>query len=147
VTARDRGLRFAGAGLGTAVAGGSGLVVTTTGAVSTVTGDEAIRQAIIMLLGTRPGERLMRPQYGSHLHRLLFAPNDHTTAGLAIHYVRQAVQRWEPRVEIVDLDAGADPLVPTRLNIQLRYRVRASLAMEQVDYPFDLGPAPTGGAE
>jgi len=147
VTARDRALRFAGAGLGTGAAGGTGLVVTTTGAVSTVAGDESIRQAIVLLLGTRPGERLMRPQYGSHLHRLLFSPNDHTTAGLAIHYVRQAVQRWEPRVEIVDLDAGADPLVPTRLDIRLRYRVRASLAVEQVDYPFDLGPAApeTGG--
>jgi hypothetical protein len=45
----------------------------------------------------------------------------------------------------VDLDAGADPLVPTRLNIRLRYRVRASLAVEQLDYPLDLGPASTGG--
>jgi hypothetical protein len=144
VTARDRAIRFAGAGLGTGRAGGAGLVTTTTGAVSMVAGDESIRQALVLLLGTSPGERLMRPQYGSHLHRLLFAPNDHTTAGLAIHYVRQAIQRWEPRVEIVDLDAGADP-VPTQLNIRLRYRVRASLAVEQLDYPLDLGPAPTGG--
>jgi hypothetical protein len=145
VTARDRAIRFAGAGLGTGRAGGAGLVTTITGAVSMVAGDESIRQALVLLLGTSPGERLMRPQYGSHLHRLLFAPNDHTTAGLAIHYVRQAIQRWEPRVEIVDLDAGADPLVPTQLNIRLRYRVRASLAVEQLDYPLDLGPAPTGG--
>jgi hypothetical protein len=124
------------------------LVATSTGAVSTVAGDESIRQAVVLLLSTRPGERLMRPQYGSYLHRLLFSPNDHTTAGLAIHYVRQAVQRWEPRVEVLDLDAGADPLVPTRLDIRLRYRVRASLAVELVDYPFDLGPASlaTGGA-
>jgi hypothetical protein len=145
VTARDRAIRFAGAGLGTGRVGGAGLVTTTTGAVSMVAGDESIRQALVLLLGTSPGERLMRPQYGSYLHRLLFAPNDHTTAGLAIHYVRQAIQRWEPRVEIVDLDAGADPLVPTQLNIRLRYRVRASLAVEQLDYPLDLGPAPTGG--
>jgi hypothetical protein len=145
VSGRERALRFAGAGLGTGAAGGAGLVATTTGAVSMVAGDEAIRQALMLLLGTGPGERLMRPQYGSYLHRLLFAPNDHTTAGLAIHYVRQAIQRWEPRVEIVDLDAGADPLVPTRLNIRLRYRVRASLAVEQLDYPLDLGPASTGG--
>lgn len=130
---QDRALRF-------------GFPLTNTGAVATVTGDDAIRQAIGLLLGTRPGERLMRPQYGSQLHRLLFAPNDHTTAGLAIHYVRQAIQRWEPRIEVLELDAGADPLLPHRLNIQLRYRVRASLTTVVFDYPLDLGPAPTGGA-
>lgn len=139
----ERALRFAGLQRGGA---GTGLVVTNTGAVSTVAGPDSIRQAIILLLGTRPGERLMRPQYGSHLHRLLFAPNDHTTAGLAIHYVRQAIGRWEPRVEILDVDADADPLAPARLVIRLRYRVRASLAVEAVDYPLDLEPAPTGGA-
>jgi hypothetical protein len=86
----------------------------------------------------------MRPQYGSYLHRLLFAPNDHTTAGLAIHYVRAAIERWEPRVEILDLDAGADPLEPTRLNIHLSYRVKASLSVESIEYPLDLGSV-TGG--
>jgi phage baseplate assembly protein W len=133
MSARYRAMRF-------------GFPVTNTGAVSTVSGDDAIRQAIILLLGTRPGERLMRPRYGSYLHRLLFAPNDNTTAGLAIHYVRQAIGRWEPRIEILSLDAGPDPLVPTRLDIRLRYRVRASLTVNVLDYPFDLGPLPTGGA-
>ena len=52
--------------------------------------------------------------------------------------MRQALTRWEPRVEIVDLDAGADPLLPERLNITLRYRVRASLAVATIEYPFDL---------
>jgi uncharacterized protein len=135
----DVALRFAGIRVD-----GGGLTVGRTGAVDTVGGDESVRQAIILLLGTRPGERLMRPTYGSRLHRLLFAPNDHTTAGLAIHYVRQAVTRWEPRVEIVDLDAGADPEVPTRLHIHLRYRVRSSLAVGTVDYPFDLETAVGG---
>ena len=139
MTAPVRAIRFAGAG-----ADENGLIITNTGAVSTVSGDGAIRQAIILLLGTVPGERLMRPQYGSYLHRLLFAPNDHTTAGLAIHYVRAAIERWEPRVEILDLDAGADPLEPTRLNIHLSYRVKASLSVESIEYPLDLGSV-TGG--
>lgn len=141
MSAPQRALRFAAGGVREA-----GLVTTSTGAVATVCGDESIRQALLLLLGTRPGERLMRPRYGSHLHRLAFAPNDHTTAGLAIHYVRQAVQRWEPRVEIVEIDADADPDLPHRLNILLRYRVRASLTVDSLLYPVDLGPAPTGGA-
>ena len=123
---------------------GTGLVLTTAGSLSMVDGDGAVRQALLLLLATTPGERLMRPQYGCHLNRLLFAPNDHTTAGLAVHYVRQAVQRWEPRAEIVALDAAANPDVPARLDIRLRYRVRATLTSGVLDIPLDLGPADDG---
>jgi phage baseplate assembly protein W len=124
-----------------------GLTVTATGAVAMVDGDASVRQAILLLLGTAPGERLMRPDYGSHLHRLLFAPNDHTTAGLAIHYVRQALSRWEPRIDVVDVDAGADPDVATRLNISLRYQVRSSRAVHDLILPFDLDqPAEAAGS-
>jgi len=132
-----RALRFLGAGFDTSA---PGLALTATGAVAMVDGDDAVRQAVMLLLSTTPGERLMRPHYGSHLHRLLFSPNDDTTAGLAVHYVREALTRWEPRVEIVDLDAGPDPLRPERLVITLRYRVRASLTVATIDYPFDLSP-------
>ena len=71
-------------------------------------GDEAVRQSILLLLSTIPGERVMRPTYGCHLHRLVFWPNDDTTAGLAIHYVRRAVERFEPRVEVIRVDATRD---------------------------------------
>ena len=59
-------------------------------------GPDAVRQSILLLLSTRPGERVMRPDNGCDLYRLAFAPSDDMTAGLAIHYVRQAVERWEP---------------------------------------------------
>jgi len=94
--------------------------------VAMVSGDDSVRQALLLLLSTIPGERVMRPTYGSELHRLVFAPNDQTTAGLAIHYVRRAVSRWEPRVDIVDVDAGPHPDLPDQLVIRLDYRVRAT---------------------
>lgn len=119
-----------------------GLATAATGRMAMVHGDDAIRQAIMLLLGTVPGERLMRPDYGSYLHRLLFAPNDQTTAGLAIHYVRQALRRWEPRVEVEEVDAEPDPDVVSRLNIRLRYRVKQTLAVEELDYPLSLGDKP-----
>ena len=53
----------------------------------------AVRQSILMLLSTRPGERVMPPDYGCPIHRLVFSPNDATTAGLAIHYVRHSLLR------------------------------------------------------
>jgi len=66
-----------------------------------VDGDDSVRQAILLLLSTVPGERIMRPEYGCLIHQLVFSPNDATTAGLAIHYVQRALDLWEPRVDVV----------------------------------------------
>lgn len=133
-----RAFRFIGAGFDSSVTGGLGL--TSAGGVAMTDGDETVRQALFLLLSTTPGERVMRPGYGSRLHRLVFAPNDDTTAGLAIHYVRQAITRWEPRVEVIDVDAHADPDAPWRLLIRLDYRVKASLTRAMMTFSVDLDP-------
>jgi phage baseplate assembly protein W len=119
-----------------------GLVVDAAGGIDTVADDEAIRQSLLLLISTRPGERVMRPEYGCDLHRLVFSPNDDTAAGLAIHFVRQAVERWEPRVEVLSVDADRDPYEPTRLEIVLDYRVRATLRGDRVAVGVDLQEAP-----
>ena len=86
----------------------------------------SVRQAVLLLLSTRPGERINRPDYGCYLFRLAFAPNDDTTAGLAIHYVARALERWEKRIIVLSLDAAGTPDDPSLLEVRLRYRVRAS---------------------
>jgi phage baseplate assembly protein W len=96
------------------------------GGIEMVEADESVRQAVLLLLTTRPGERIMRPDYGCELNKLAFWPNDDTTGGLGIHFVQQALQRWEPRVEVVRLDAQRDPERPERLDVMLEYRVRAT---------------------
>jgi phage baseplate assembly protein W len=110
----------------------------TDGRLQMISGADAVRQSILMLLSTRPGERLMRPEYGCDLYRLAFAPNDDMTAGLAMHYVRQAVERWEPRAEIISLDAGRDPDAPEMLNIILEYRLRMTQQEDQLFFSIDL---------
>lgn len=116
----------------------SGLNLTPRGSIALVSGDESVRQSILLLLSTIPGERVMRPTYGCHIHRLLFSPNDDTTAGLAIHYTRRALARWEPRIDILSLDAGRNPARPELLDISLEYRVRASQRTEQLLFSLDL---------
>jgi phage baseplate assembly protein W len=116
----------------------SGLQVNVRGGISMVEGEEAVRQAIFLLLSTVPGERVMRPTYGCHLHRLVFAPNDDTTAGLAIHYVRSALDRWEPRIEVVQLDASRSDEAPERLNLLLEYRLKTSQRVQLLTYSFSL---------
>lgn len=103
-----------------------GLRPATGGGLAHVELGESVRQAIFLLLTTVPGERLMRPDYGCELHRLVFWPNDETTAGLAIHYVKQALDRFEPRIDILRLDAGASPDDGGRLDVTLDYRLRAT---------------------
>jgi phage baseplate assembly protein W len=115
-----------------------GLRLSPRGRIAMIEGNAAVRQAIQMLLSTAPGERVMRPGYGCDLQRLIFAPNDETTAGLAIHYVRQAIERWEPRVEILSLDAGRNLEWPELLDIQLEYRVRETQQVEQLEVALNL---------
>jgi Bacteriophage baseplate protein W len=109
-----------------------GLVVDPRGAIDTIADDDAVWQSLLLLISTRPGERVMRPDYGCNLSQLAFAPNDDTTAGLAIHFVRQAVARYEPRVDVVRVDTRRDPDDPTRLEITLDYRLRATQRAGQV---------------
>jgi phage baseplate assembly protein W len=120
------------------VAAEPGLQVSKAGGIQMVQGHASVRQALLLLLSTLPGERVMRPDYGCDLFRLVFAPNDHTTAGLAIHYVRSAIARWEPRVEVVRIDAEQSPDTPDRLDITLEYRIRATQASDGVTIGLDL---------
>jgi phage baseplate assembly protein W len=139
---RYRAFRFVNPAFDPAASGVNGLSVSATGGVAMVAGDDSVRQALLLLLSTIPGERVMRPTYGSELHRLVFAPNDQTTAGLAILYVRQAVSRWEPRVDILDVDAGPHPDHPDQLVIRLDYRVRATSVDASLTHVVDLTGTP-----
>ena len=115
-----------------------GLQVSRTGGIEMVAEHASVRQAILLLLTTTPGERLMRPDYGCDLRRLVFAPNDATTHGLAIHYVRQALQRWEPRIDILRLDADCSEGDPGRMDILLEYRLRRTLHRDVLVVPVNL---------
>jgi phage baseplate assembly protein W len=122
---------------------GTGLLLRTAGGVAMVEMGDAVRQAIYLLLTTIPGERVMRPDYGCDLHQLVFSPNDETTAGLAIHYVRRALDQFEPRAEVVRVDAAANPDDPGRLDVTLDYRVRATQQDGQLTLSISLQGEPT----
>jgi len=115
-----------------------GIGISSTGGIAMVAEHAAVRQSILLLLSTTPGERVMRPNYGCDLQRLVFSPNDATTHGLAIHYVRQALQRWEPRIDILRLDAAANPGDPGRMDIMLEYRMRKTAGRENLTIAVSL---------
>jgi phage baseplate assembly protein W len=78
----------------------------------------------------------MRPSYGCALNGLAFEPNDDTTAGLALGLVRRAIERWEPRVQIVRLDARRQD--ESRLEILLEYSVRFLPQLEALRWTVSL---------
>jgi uncharacterized protein len=134
-----RGARFLIPGFDVPVEDGvGGLTLDHRGALATIADRAAVRQALLLLFSTRPGERVMRPTYGCDLFKLVFWPNDDTTAGLAMHYVREAVTRWEPRVDRLKVDASRHPDDPSRLNIDLDYRVRSTGEQDRLSVQLDL---------
>lgn len=105
---------------------------------ATVRDDESVRQSIWIILGTAPGERVMRPGFGCAIHDLVFSVGGATTAGRAVRAVREALVRWEPRVELVDVRAGADPHDHSVLLVEVDYRVRTTNNQFNLVYPFYL---------
>ena len=71
------------------------------GGVSTSALEENVRQSIFIILGTAPGERINRPQFGCQIHDLMFAPNNDLTAARAEVYCEEAIYKFEPRIEKV----------------------------------------------
>src|SRR5687768_15296631 len=76
------------------------------GRIDLVHHEADIEEAIRIILMTNKGERQMRPEFGSELFRLQFAPNDGGTAGLARRYVQEALARWEPRIQVKEVIAA-----------------------------------------
>jgi phage baseplate assembly protein W len=101
--------------------------------------EESIRESIMTILGTAMGERVMRPDFGCGIHDLAFSVNDVSTAALAIFYVEEALKKWEPRIEVINVDANADNKEGDRLNINIEYRDISTNNRYNLVYPFYLG--------
>ncbi|MDB4881911.1 MAG: putative rane protein [Gemmatimonadetes bacterium] len=107
------------------------------GEVETVAYEEDVRQAVWIILGTARGERVMRPDFGAGLDRLVFEPINTTTMSLVQHYAEEALVTWEPRIDSVAVAVSAD--APRgRLMLDVRYRVRTTNTFYNLVYPFYL---------
>ena len=116
------------------------LRVSPRGGVALSSGTDDIEEALALIISTSPGERVMRPDFGCALDELLFAPVDATTLGMIAHAVRRALSRWEPRIDVEDVDPVADPDHPERVLIQISYHVRATNDRRNLVHPFYVIP-------
>jgi hypothetical protein len=112
--------------------------VDTAGGLSLSENLRDIEEAIRIVVGTSPGERVMRPDFGCRIHELVFAPTTNETLGTARHYVDEALQWWEPRIEIEEVQASFDPLNEARILIEVQYTVRTTKDARSLVFPFYL---------
>jgi phage baseplate assembly protein W len=102
--------------------------------------EQDLEQAIRMIVLTPKGQRLMRPDFGCHIHELIFAPNSAATTGLAAHYVEDALAMWEPRIRVLEVKAGPDPDEASRLLVEIRYEIKATHDRRSLVFPFYMIP-------
>ena len=106
------------------------------GGIAMVSGAEDIEQSIRIILETAPGERVMRPEFGCGIHELVFAPNSPGTAGVVAYHVREALGRWEPRIEVEAVNVHPDPQREAVLLIEIHYTIRSTNDRRNLVYPF-----------
>lgn len=100
--------------------------------------EESVRQSIWIILSTARGERVMRPDFGCGIHELVFSPNTASLAGRVTASVREALLRFEPRIDVqeVQVRTSGDGAA---LLIDITYEVRATNNVFNLVYPFYLG--------
>lgn len=101
--------------------------------------EEDVREAIIIVLGTNPGERVMRPDFGAGLNQFVFEPVNAATLARVEAQVRDSLIAWEPRIDVDQVQVTPDG---STLLIDLTYRVRATNTLSNLVYPFYLQEGP-----
>lgn len=97
-----------------------------------------VKEAILIILKTAPGERVMRPDFGCGIHDYVFEPNTTHTAGMVRFHVEEALARWEPRIQVLEVTVEADPSRAEVLLIDIDYTIRSTDSRFNLVYPFYL---------
>jgi phage baseplate assembly protein W len=116
------------------------LRVDQTGGIALVSREQEIEEAIRLILGTSPGERPMRPQFGCRIHEFLFASADGETANSISDEVRAALRRWEPRIDVSDVQVTIDAKNLALLYIDVAYSIKATNDRRNLVFPFYVIP-------
>lgn len=111
-------------------------VESATGQFKETDGEEDIRQSIVMILSTRKGERVMRPEFGCDIYNFMFGTMDYTSVHLMEEAILESLIRWEPRIRDIqvrgELSADEDGMI----EFHIRYLVRSTNNVYNMVYPF-----------
>jgi phage baseplate assembly protein W len=104
--------------------------------------EQKIEESVFLILNTAKRERPMLTDFGCGIHDLVFAPNNPTTIAEVVSAVREALVRYEARIDILSIDASSAPGEDNLLLIRIEYRVRANNARANLVYPFYITEGP-----
>lgn len=107
-----------------------------TGRIMTVSQEEDIAQSINIILSTKMGERVMRPDFGCDLHEYTFSNIQSDEIAEIRRSVKEALRRWETRVVGVEVNADTSELHLGRLLLNIEYRVRATNTPYNLVFPY-----------
>lgn len=111
------------------------------GRIGMVSDERDIHQSLLILLSTRPGERVMHPLYGCAIQSMTFENiSDSTNTEIEV-MVADAIQRCEARVSVELVAVYADALDAARLNIEVTYQVNATNSAHNLVFPFYIAGA------
>jgi hypothetical protein len=100
-----------------------------------------VSEAITLILGTAPGERPMRPEFGCGIHDYIFETIDAFTMARLEQEIRTALDRWEPRIDVLEVDFDVTNAARGELQIEISYVLRATNDLRNLVYPFYMIPA------
>ena len=107
-----------------------------TGTVASVAHEEDIRQSIMIILETAPGERVMRPNFGCGIHELVFEAVDSTVIQLIRSSVQEALRRCEARIDVLSVNVDEEATSEGKLLVEIEYRVRKTNQSGNLVFPF-----------
>lgn len=109
------------------------------GGIALAGGERDIEQAIQIILETRPGERMMRPEFGCRAQEMLFEPRDVSARTTIARYVREALTRWEPRIDVHNIDVSfGSGNTDGAVFVEITYVIKESHDTRSIVYPFFL---------
>lgn len=108
--------------------------------------EEDIRQSLEILLSTAQGERVMLEDFGCDLNRFMFEEMDRSLGNDVAEFVKTALLRYEPRIEVESVDTDVSQETEGLLLVQVVYRILATNSRFNLVYPFYLNEGAAGAA-
>jgi phage baseplate assembly protein W len=109
------------------------------GELSFPTLEVSVRQAIEVILRTRPGEQLMHPEFGAGLENFLHEPNTLLTRRRIRDLVAESLARWEPRIDVERVEVEEAPDAPAHVRVVIGYRLRRNGLVQELGLTMELG--------
>ena len=114
------------------------IMVNAKGGIGWSEGSERLSDAIWIIVKTSLGERVMRPTFGGGVNDFVFQSNSSLIRTQLVASIKQALLKWEPRINVKQVSANPVPNEPSQVLVSIEYTVRNTNELFNVVYPFYL---------